>query len=571
MLLKERSKIMRCPTCGTSHPSHYEQCVSCGKDFYAPEELPEEESFDASSVGQPQFDENQMKAARSHASGHDEGAASHSSQATSGRRKQHHDIRRTGATWEFDDEPKHKRRSEGMKNMLKSGAPQAAGVVTALVILTLSAGATFFFLTKAPESDRLLSKGLKELENGQFAFAVATLSKAEGGSQNARVQLALARAYIGVDQVDKAWECIRKAKELGKGIAEDPDLASQLANYYRLHGQYDRAVELLRPLSQRNVPGKRAELADLAALWGDEELRSGHLEASLRLWEEVKDLKEGSRYTEADARLATIYQRLSEKLAADKKDTEALVYLSKLNAIADNPRNYEMAADIYELTGQLELAIDQMRKASKLSTRDDAVRHKLALLLTKRGKELLDKGEQETGYAYLQQAKSMDPSNSVPTVTMKAVKIDFVGGMPRLSGQVWNPTDESINALGMKVEIVNLDGQVLWSKETRVVDEYVPPLGAREGKAVDITGGESVKADGKSQFKVYFDGKLYNSYPIGLKEKKVVKEVEKEPAAETTTENNSAQPLPTPMPGTLERPEPPAKNSAEEKTMKDLE
>ena len=217
MLLKERSKIMRCPTCGTSHPSHYEQCVSCGKDFYAPEELPEEESFDASSVGQPQFDENQMKAARSHASGHDEGAASHSSQATSGRRKQHHDIRRTGATWEFDDEPKHKRRSEGMKNMLKSGAPQAAGVVTALVILTLSAGATFFFLTKAPESDRLLSKGLKELENGQFAFAVATLSKAEGGSQNARVQLALARAYIGVDQVDKAWECIGKAKELGKG------------------------------------------------------------------------------------------------------------------------------------------------------------------------------------------------------------------------------------------------------------------------------------------------------------------------------------------------------------------
>lgn len=561
---------MRCPSCGTSHPSHYEQCVSCGKDFYSEDEILEETQ--------------EPEAVPSHVQiGQPEGAAPLNSLPPEAevkkRPKQHHDINRNGQSWGFDDEPKVKRRSESMKHMLKSGAPQAAGAITAIVILLVSAGATLFFLTKAPESDRLLLKGLKELDNGQYAFAVETLTKAsENKNAGPKVQLALARAYIGVDQVDKAWQCIDRAKQEGQGIIEDPELASQLANYYRQHAQYERAIQLLRPLAQKNIPGKRGELADLAALFGDEELREGHTEAALRHWEEVRELKEGTRYTEAEARLATIYQKLAEKLAAEKKDKEALGYLSKLNAIADNPRNYEMAADLYERSGQLELAIDQLRKASKLQTSDDGLRRKLAVLLTKRGKELLDKGELDTGYGYLQQAKSMDPSNSVPTVTMKLVKVDFVGGMPRLSGQVWNPTDDPINALSMKVEICNSEGQVIWSKETRVVDEYVPPLGAKDGKNVDITGGESVKADGKSEFKVYFDGKLYNSYPIGKRERAIkTEETAKEPVPETTSPSIPATapdiqqsqqqntPPVAPTPGAQPR------NSAEEKTMKDLE
>jgi hypothetical protein len=134
------------------------------------------------------------------------------------------------------------------------------------------------------------------------------------------------REHISVvDQVDKAWECIARAKEQGQGVVEDPQLASQLANYYRLHAHYDKAIELYCVhLAQKNVPGKRAELADLAALWGDDELRNGHLEQALRLWEEVKELKEGSRYSESDARLSTIYQKLAEKSSAGKNDKEAL-------------------------------------------------------------------------------------------------------------------------------------------------------------------------------------------------------------------------------------------------------
>jgi len=552
---------MRCPFCGTSHPSSYEQCVSCGQAFYQDQEI------------EP-ADQNIETAPQSAHEALDEGAV-----LVSKRPKERHDINRNGASWEFDQTPPvSKRRSANMKHMLKSGAPQAAGAITAIAILLISAGATFYFLTKAPESDRLLVKGLKELENGQFAFAVDTLNKAsETSKDNPKVQLALARAYIGVDQVDKAWECIARAKEQGQGIVEDPQLASQLANYYRLHAHYDRAIELLRPLAQKNVPGKRAELADLAALWGDDELRNGHLEQSLRLWEEVKELKEGSRYSESDARLSTIYQKLAEKSSAGKNDKEALSYLSKLNAIADNPRNYEMSAEIYERTGQLELAIDQLRKASKLSSRDDAIRRKLAILLTKRGKELMDSGDYDTGYGYMQQAKSVDPNNTVPTVTMKSVKVDFEGGMPRISGQVFNPTDQSISALSMKVEMVGDSGNVLWSKETRVVDEYVPAMGPKEGKNVDITGGASVKADGKTEFKVYFDGKLYNSYPIGKKERTKVEstpEVAKEaPKTETQSPPPVAPPPTAPAPApTSETPaETPTKNSVEEKTMKDLE
>ena len=149
--------------------------------------------------------------------------------------------------------------------------------------------------------------------------------------------------------------------------------------------------------------------------------------------------------------------------------------------------------------------------------------------------------------------------------------------MPRISGQVFNPTDQSISALSMKVEMVGDSGNVLWSKETRVVDEYVPAMGAKEGKNVDITGGASVKADGKTEFKVYFDGKLYNSYPIGKKERAKVEsspEVAKvAPKSETQTAPPVAPPPSSPAPATTTEPatETPTKNSVEEKTMKDLE
>ncbi|MBP9092700.1 tetratricopeptide repeat protein [bacterium] len=528
---------MRCPNCGTYHPSQYQNCVSCGQEFYVEEEIAETAPLSDSASAEA------GKRAVSHSnsqSGKNYADPDYIPPASEPFAQVRYDVSRKDAGDDlFDDsgdgpsssgkstakagaKTGSKRRSSNMSLSLKSGMPLTAGLLFGLTTVLIFAGATIFFLTKAPEEDRLLGKGLKELDNGQYAFAVETLTKASNSAKdNPKIMLALARAYVGVDQIDKAKDCIAKAQELGKGIIEDPDLASQLANYYRVHSRYDKACELLRPLAQANIPGKKAELADLDALWGDQELRDGHLEKALSLWEEVKDLKEGSRFSESDARLSTIYQRLAAKLVSDKKDKEALVYLGKLNAIADNSRNYEMAADIYERTGQYELAIDQLRKAQRFSTRDDSIKRKLAALLNKRGKELLDSGDLDTGYGYLQQAKSVDPSNTVPTVTLKTVTIDLQGGMPHIAGQVWNPTDSAINALTMKVDLVDTKAgdKILWTKESAVVDEFVPPLPAREGKKIDLTGGASVRNDGSCEFKVYFDGKLYNSYPIGKKER----------------------------------------------------
>src|SRR5262249_53734431 len=91
----------------------------------------------------------------------------------------------------------------------RRGMPVGIGVVIAGAILCLSAGGTYFFLTKPPENERLLQEGQKQLQNGQYAFALKTLNEAvHMKPDNARALLALARAYVGVDQVDKAWECI---------------------------------------------------------------------------------------------------------------------------------------------------------------------------------------------------------------------------------------------------------------------------------------------------------------------------------------------------------------------------
>src|SRR6185369_1072055 len=152
-------------------------------------------------------------------------------------------------------------------------------------------------------------------------------------------------------------ECIGQAQQLGQGVVAEPSLASDLANYYRQHGQFEKATELLRPLAQASIGNKKAELADLDAQWGDDLLREGKLDQSLKCWEEVQQLQEGSRTAECQSRLATIYQKLAEKAAADHKDPQALEYLAKLTTMADNPKTYEMAADIYERDGQLENAI----------------------------------------------------------------------------------------------------------------------------------------------------------------------------------------------------------------------
>jgi len=583
---------MRCPNCGTHHPPQYEQCVSCGQDFYT-EDQPLAQA--APSVLSEGMDI--------------EGAAStlaSSAGAPVGRREpEHFAVQRTNHSLDFDqsgggkdggggkrkaDKPrgeKPKRRSESIKPEIRSGSPATALIFIAVVLLLVIAGVSIFFLTKPPEEEVLLNSGLKQLDNGQYAFAVETLTKAsQTGKGNPKILMALARAYVGVDQVDKAWECITRAKQMGNGVVEDPQLASQLANYYRMHNRFDKAADLLRPLAQANVPGKKAELADLDALWADELLRDGKLENSLALWEEVKGLGEGSRYSEVDNRLATIYQRLAGKLIDAKKDTEALVYLNKLNAIAENPRNYETCADIYERTGQLELAIDQLRKAQRLAAHDDGLTHKLAALLTKRGKELLDKGELDTGYGYLQQARSVDPSSSVATVTLKGVNVDIQGGSPHISGQVWNPTDLPINALVMKTDLVDTqDEHIIWTKESKVVDEYVPPLAPHEGKHVDIVSGMPARFDGSSEFKIYFDGKLYNSYLVGKKDKTVsaktaadgsgasdnVKaKVNNNSPADNKAQAAMPQPAPAAAPTPTGAPQPTQGQSSEEKTMKDL-
>lgn len=422
-----------------------------------------------------------------------------------------------------ETKPGSKRRSKNLGFTSQSSITTLAGVMMAVIVLLVSAGATIFFLTKQPDDERLFVKGSKELANGQYAFAVHTLEQAAGLRQNdPRVYLALARAYVGIDQVDKAWDAISHAQQLGSGVVADPKLASDLANYYRQRGKYEKALDLLRPLAKENVPGKKAELADLDALWGDEALRNGNLDLALRLWEEVRDLREGARFGESEARLATIYQKMAVNFAAKNEDEKALSYLGKLNSIAQNAKNYEMAADLYERRGQLDLAIDQLRHAIKFSSQNSVYQRKLALLLNKRGKELLDRGDTDAGYGYLQQSRSIDPSNALPTVTLRDVTVglDSSSRLPRLQGELWNAGDDPVNTLNVKVDLVDIvSKRVLWTRDQRIVDEFVSPMSPQDTRNIDFVAGAPVRMNGTAEFKVYIQGKLYNSYTLGEKPK----------------------------------------------------
>jgi tetratricopeptide (TPR) repeat protein len=282
---------------------------------------------------------------------------------------------------------------------------------------------------------------------------------------------------------------------------------------------------------------------------------------------------------------------MATNFASKNDDQKALSYLNKLNAIAQNAKNYEMASDLYEKNEKLDLAIDQLRLAIKYSTHNPVYEHKLAALLTRRGKELLDAGDTDAGYGYLQQAKTIDPTNALPSVTLRGVNVGLEGGLPKISGEIWNPGDEPVNSLNVKVELVDtVSKRVLWTRDQKVVDEFVQPLQGRESKSMDFVAGTSVRMNGTNEFRVYLDGKLYKSYRLGEKTKKDGLAGDTN-GSDNDSSNSSAlsrlrphvephETAPQPLPDRSQIPDvspapaetpPRTRESAEDKTMKDLD
>lgn len=403
-------------------------------------------------------------------------------------------------------------RSEKFKTFL-SKIP-VAGIAAGVTILLLSAGATYFFLTRPPEGERFFIEGQQQLANGQYAFALKSLEQARATApNNAKVYLTLARAYIGVDQIDQSWACISKAQELGAAIADEPKLASELSNYYRQKGEYARSAELLRPLAERNIPGKKAELADLLALWGDECLRQEQFSQAMQNWEEVRNLKEGTRTGEAEARLTSIYQKFAAQLVAMGKDQEALKILANLNTLSPTAQGLERAADLYAKQSKFDLAVDQMRQAYKMSNSSE-LKAKLAPLLVQLGQELMDKGNAEIGYAYLQEAQGLNPRFKVPSVVLRGVSIvaEPEAGHIKIQGEAWNPGINSVGYLVIKAEIVDPGSSLtVWSNEQRLIDEFETPLAARMARAFEFRAHAASSA---RQLRIYIDGNLYKTYPL---------------------------------------------------------
>ena len=486
---------MQCPNCALYHPARYEVCVSCGTRLLGDGDLVQKAVAPAVTTksGRGNKDKKAQKDSDS--------APDH--------------VRYVGAS------AAQVHAEEGTAPPKRRGLPLGVGIGIAAFILCASGGVTFFFLTKPPEDQRLLLEGQKELRDGQYAFALKTLTKAaKGKPDDPRILLSLARAYVGVDQVEKAWECITQAQQLGAGVVAEPQLASDLANYYRQRNQYQRAVELLRPLAANNVAGKKAELADLDASWGDDCLRDGDYKQALKCWEEVREMHEGSRVIEADGRLSSIYQKIADQMSMRGDSEEALKYLSKLNVMAPSSSSYEKTAELYQKEGKLELAIDQMRKAVKLAGDATFLNKKLAALMVSRGKELLDSGDSDSGYGYLQQAQALDPKAKAPPATVRNVHIDVEQstGFVHASGEVWNPGSDVMNALSLRGELYDSKyNKVVWSKEQHVVDEFVPPLGPRESRSFDMITGVGGSDPNTTQFRVYLNGALYKAYSLNGK------------------------------------------------------
>jgi tetratricopeptide (TPR) repeat protein len=393
------------------------------------------------------------------------------------------------------------------------------GIAIAVAIVIISAAITLFLLRPSNESV-LYDKAQKELSSGRYAFAVKELEQLASRSPNdPKVFLALARAYVGVDQIDRAWACISHAQQLGAGVVADPALTYQLANYYRQQGNYERAAQLLRPLASANIADASAQLSDLDASWGDSQIDS-NIEQALRCWEEVRSLNTGSRVAEAPGRLATIYQRYADKLIASGDDKAALAVLEKLNGVAQNPAYHEMTADVYDRLGLYDKACDQLRTAISLAGPQSNLNTKLASLLIKYGKQLMDSGDTQRGSDCFQQASDLDKTIAMPSLVLKDVSVDVnpTDRHAQMSASVFNAGQGPANHVRVEAQLISTaTSRVFWQGTESVVGEYETPLMPHSSKSVEFNSTVAVRSDGAFTFNVLINGQLYKSYPIGRK------------------------------------------------------
>lgn len=436
----------------------------------------------------------------------------------------------------------------------------AIGITATIVILVVFAGATFFFLSRPTEENKFIQEGQKQLSLGQYAFAVKSLEQAASVNRNnPKIFLLLARAYVGIDQIDKAMDCIAQAQQLGGSVVQEPVLASELANYYRQHNQYERAIQLILPLVQAGMQDKKAELADLNALWGDECLDRGNLDQAAKCWEQVKEMQAGTRLAEADARLSTIYQRLANACLVAGDDQQALEILLKLNTIVENATTLVKTADIYERKGDYEQAITLYKKALKSGEKVFQLDNKIARAMLKRGQDLLDKGDLNGGFGLIQQAKVFDNVINIPKIVLTNVSYSYNGQDKTVSfsAQGWNPGPNPVLSLSYTLELVDPVNQKIYAhKSERVIDEFMPPLAANESRDLHQTLALNQPAKGNLELRVFIDKGLYKTYKLdtgstGSSDISEQTSPQNDESAETNPNPTPINDLPTPSPKVL--------------------
>ena len=224
---------------------------------------------------------------------------------------------------------------------------------------------------------------------------------------------------------------------------------------------------------------------------------------------------------EAPARLASIYDRYSDKLIAQGDDKGALVVLNKLNSIAQNPAYRVKTAEVYERLGQLDLACDQLRNAISLGGQSPDLKSRLAIMLSKYGEQLLDSGNTQEGYGYLQQANDMDASIGLPSVVLKDVSVDVNPSdhHPQMTAEAWNAGTLPADQVKIQAHLViPATSRQLWQDTQMLIGQYDPPLAPQSSKPVrfDATTAK-VRSDGSTAFNIYINNKFYKSYPLGKK------------------------------------------------------
>lgn len=368
---------------------------------------------------------------------------------------------------------------------------------TTIISAIVFAGFVFsgFLLFRFTDADDLMSRGKRLMSEGKVAWAAKTfqtLVNKHPGNYEAHVRLGEAFLELGDRRLaEREFQIASSLKSRGSISSEASVAMSKLAIARQEYGQAEQHLleALKKDKKDRTI---RTALFELYENWGDTLMAEPIKDYPGIIRRYERAVRYAGEYELEEAvkgKLITAVQEYSEELALKKEYAKSIAVLKKSLRYRYQPETMIEIAKMYEYTDKLDNAIQWYRKAYDANPSLISIR--LANILVKKGRLLLDEKKPEEAEKYFTEADKISKNSNVPLDSLYPVKVANIGIStdideatgefdPTVTVKMVNEAGRPLSFLAVKAVFMSGDEQLaIVTENVASPDE---PLGSKDSK-----------------------------------------------------------------------------------------